>query len=102
MDMSSWALIIATVLGVVLTVVSSITGKHFTNIQKSLDAAHSNVREATSAIGNLERKTMQFQIDVAKDYITNDRFEVVLREIKDELHRMADKLDKLSNGKSQQ
>ena len=65
MDMGSWALIIATLVGVVLTWVGSLVGAHFSNVKGGADGANSEVQE-------LKTDFLKFQVYVANEYAKND------------------------------
>ena len=61
MNMESWALIIATLVGVVLTWIGTLVSSHFTNVKGGADAAHSEVQALASEF-------LKFQIQVANEY----------------------------------
>lgn len=84
--MDSWALIIATLIGVVLTWVGSIVMAHFKDVKNVGDGAQSEIQKLTNDF-------MAFQVKVANDYARRDELNKTEMTIMGVLQRLESKLD---------
>jgi hypothetical protein len=102
---NGWALIIATVIGVVLVWVGNLVGKHFDNTEGDNDQAHKKIEkifeliaETNKAIAAQQLESSKYQTHVAENYARITMVERLETNLFSVVTRLEQKVDELLRG----
>ena|SRR5271167_3789272 len=92
---NGWALIIATVIGVVLVWGGQLVTKHWGNAEDGTNEAHHKIEDILKAIANLRSDFQRYQTHVAENYAKIPAIERMESNIFAAIARIEAKIDKL-------